>query len=817
MSELGVGAEPASAKAIADLGWPSVLAGLADRCRTGRGRRLAMALPFVETAAAARETLATMAEAQALILAGAEMRFGGLEDVHDDLSRAKKGGHLDADALVAVARTAEATTRLGQHLERHAEMAKRLATECAALPDLGHVYHPILESFDADGALLDHASPDLGPLRQSLAAIKGELERRMRVLVDEPKYADWLQDRFYTQRDDRFVVPVRADSRGYVRGIVHGTSQSGQTLFIEPEEIVDLNNRLKLAECAVLDEERRILTTLTRYVAEEAGAMIAALEAAARLDLVGAKATLCLDLDCVEPEISDGGVFDLRTARHPLMVLSKKPCVPNHIRVECGTVLVISGPNAGGKTVALKTAGLCALMVRAGLAIPAARGSVVPWFTFVGTDIGDSQSLERDLSTFSAHLVGLREWLARADRRSLLLVDEISAGTDPDQGAALAQAVLESLNQRGVTTIVTTHFERLKVLGTMGAGFANASVGFDMEALAPTFTLSLGTPGSSGALMVARRLGLEASVVDRAEALLGVEAARVDRLLGILADERRRLEEERVALLLELEDAERARVDAEKARDLARERERKAQTNAHSEAIDALRRARNEIEVLRREAQRAKGRDEIKQVDRRLRGVAAEVAKREPRRKLPPGRTPVAGELVAGVPVIVTTLGGRGEVAEPPVRDKVTVLLGGIKTVVAIGDLLIDTHRQLAPADARIKEKAAEQQAARAVQPPVALAKADDQGKAGARTPDATIDVRGERVHDALALIDRFIDDTLLTTREVVFIIHGHGTGALRRAIREHLGQHRGVERFRPGEGSEGGDGVTVLWVGAGA
>src|SRR4051812_49407813 len=524
---------------------------------------------------AARERTREITEARGLTARDARLPLGGISEIAAAIGRVRKAAALDAAELVAVASTGQGLGRLRLHLREHEVVAPRLAARGQAIADLGHVYLPILEAFDAEGRLVDHASDALGPLRRALAAIKVALEKRMGALLGDERFAPYLQDAYYTQREDRYVLPVRTDGKGFVRGIVHGTSQSGQTLFIEPEEIVDLNNRAKLAEAEVLDEERRILAKLSGWVAEEAGAFDAALAAAETLDVIASAAIIADDTVAAEPIINDAPRIGLLHARHPLMLLGDRRCVANDVTVAAGATLLVSGPNAGGKTVALKTVGLAALMVRCGHHLTAESGSAMGWFPDVRTDIGDAQSLEHDLSTFSGHMVNLRELLATAGPGSLVLIDEIAVGTDPEQGAALAQAVLEALAARGVTSIVTTHYDRLKALGATEVGgprFANASVGFDLASLEPTFKLHLGVPGSSGALAVARRMGIPEGVVERARELMGPHVVKVEDLLASVADQRRRMEEERAALLAELEaaEADRAAARAHRERSLAR-------------------------------------------------------------------------------------------------------------------------------------------------------------------------------------------------------------------------------------------------------
>ncbi|MEO7731042.1 MAG: Smr/MutS family protein, partial [Kofleriaceae bacterium] len=500
-------------------------------------------------------------------------------------------------------------------------------------------------------------------------------------------------------------------------------------------------------------------------------------------------------------------------------------CVANDIHVAAGATLLISGPNAGGKTVALKTVGLAALMVRCGHHITAESGSVMGWFGDVRTDIGDAQNLEQDLSTFTGHMIHLRELLATSGPGTLVLIDEVAVGTDPEQGAALAQAVLEALAVRGITGIVTTHYERLKALGATDPRFANASVGFDLAKLEPTFKLHLGAPGSSGALTVAKRMGIAGEIVDRARDLMGPHVVKVEDLLASVADQRRRIEEERAALLAELEEAEseRAAMRMQKARQL--ERYEKQTRAAHGEALQELRSARREIDEVRRElkarlaAETPATLDEVRAANRRLAAPGAAVARHEPQRPLPPGTPARAEQLVANAPVIVPRLGRAQVVAVLP-DERVEVRVGAMRAILPIADVLLDTHRNARRAGLGSKPVAVEStfpgSATSAPAAPGEVQLVDGVpagGKANARTVDSTVDVRGNRVDEAVDQVDRFVDESLLAGRETIFVVHGHGTGALRTAIRSHLKTHKGIDKLRPGEQAEGGDGVTVAFL----
>jgi DNA mismatch repair protein MutS2 len=817
------------AKTLEDLGWPTLVDHWAKRCATKRGEAAVRAGQLLGELEAARVRAAEVSEARKLASLDARLPLGDISDVAASIARVRKAAALDAPELVAVATTGRALAKLRAHLREHAVHAPRLAARGAALADLGHVFHPILEAFDADGKLVDHASDALGPLRRAYQSIKTTLEQRMDEALTDEKYAAYLQDSYYTQRQDRYVLPIRIDSKSFVRGIVHGTSQSGQTLFIEPEDIVDLNNRMKLAEAEIQDEERRILVKFSGWVAEEADGFDTSVAAAEALDIVAAAAILADDTIAAEPELDAAPRVALLHARHPLMLLAERRCVANDVTIAAGQTLLVSGPNAGGKTVALKTVGLAALMVRCGLHVCAESGSAMGWFTDVRTDIGDAQSLENELSTFSGHMLNLRELLATGAPGTLVLIDEIAVGTDPEQGAALAQSVLEALAARGVTGIVTTHYERLKALGApdmegpsgrSGPGndarFANASVGFNLSTLEPTFKLHMGAPGSSGALALATRMGLPAAVVEHARSLLGVAGVRVEELLANVADQRRRMEEERAALLAELELVESERAAARQVRERDRAKADKIQRAAHTEALGALKQARREIDEVRRVvrsklAAETATADDVREATKRLAPAGAAVSKHEPKRPGLPGTAPKLEQLVPGALIIVPKL-GRAQVATAPVDGRVEVRMGSLRATVPIGEVLMDSHRAA--------RKAAE--AAQAPRddkdvlggPPVVLVDGVGVGgKSGARTLETTLDVRGQRADEAVTAVDRFVDESMLAGRDAVFIVHGHGTGALRTAVRGHLSQHAAISATRAGGDGEGGDGVTVAFL----
>ena len=806
-----------SPKTAADLGWQRLLDELVRRAQTVRGQTLARALPLYEHLDAARARHVEVSEARALRDIGEPLPFfgpdWGVRHVDEALQRSAKSGALEPQALRDVALTLAAGARVRRHLIAHRE-APRLLGRAALISDLDDVSGAILDSFEEGQGtvrLHDRASPALGGLRRNALRIREELERKLERLLEGTHIAPHLQDRFFTQREERYVVPIRVDARSQVRGIVHGTSQSGQTVFVEPEDLVDLNNRLKLAELEVSEEERRILAELSRLVEDQLPRIHTNLEVLAELDLIDAKARLAIDLRATPPELmaldDDNATLDLRRARHPLMVLAEaakdepRTIVPNDILLAVGQTLVVSGPNAGGKTVALKLAGLHVLMSRAGLHIPAQEGSRVPWLGTVLSDIGDDQSIERDLSTFSAHVLALQSFLRTAARGVLVLLDEVAVGTDPAEGAALAQAVLEALADAGATAIVTTHYDRLKALPTTDARFVNASVGFDLERLMPTYELHLGVPGASGAIRVAKRLGVDDAICARATELAGAGQASLEQLLLDLEVERKRIAAERAATEAERVEAERKHAEAETRAAQAKERLEAARRGAHDEAVETLRRARAELDrtatVLRRQGGKVTS-AAVQEGKRQIEAAAKDVHAHAPQPEAPPGRPATAAELKPGVEVWVRKLNARATVTAAPKGKQVAVQAGPLKINVTVDELTI------------LEAQGKPQQSARARRGHNAF-EVPAPPKTLVRSGYNTLDVRGERVDAAVGLAEKFLDDALRTGSEAVFVIHGHGTGALRESLRKQLASFPGVSTVRPATPEEGGDGVTVI------
>jgi DNA mismatch repair protein MutS2 len=504
-------------KTLERLEWKGVLAMLSERAKTPGGRRRC-ALEAAESEAIATslfeptrrgvlERLAETGEARSILAAGAAAPLGGVSDLEQTLARARKDGVLAARELLSLASTLEITRHSKRFLEARRESAPGLADLADTLVEQRELERDIEACLEASGEVRDSASPTLAAARRDTQRIASAIQTKLSHSLRDPNIAPHLSDDYYTIRNDRYVLPVRADSRGGIRGIVHDASNSGLTLYIEPEPLVELNNQLKRAEIAIERETLRILRKLSREAGAAADAVEANIATLEVIDLAFARAELAEELDAVAPEIGDEGILQLPQLRHPL--LPTDAVVPSDLRLGSDfTALVLSGPNAGGKTVALKAAALAVLFVRAGMHVPAGEGARVDLFDAVLAHIGDEQDIRENLSTFSAHMANLADITRRAAGRSLVVLDEIGVGTDPGEGAALAQAVLETLAARGARVIATTHYNLLKEMAEVDERFANASVEFDPETLEPTYRLRMGLPGTSAGAAVGARQGI---------------------------------------------------------------------------------------------------------------------------------------------------------------------------------------------------------------------------------------------------------------------------------------------------------------------
>jgi DNA mismatch repair protein MutS2 len=784
------------------LDWPALLARLGDLAQSDRGRQLCLALPLFQSRAEAQSRMADVAEAASLLAAGEALPSLSFPEIEAHLDAVEKGIPLSAEELKQVAAQCEVTVgvrRRFEHLDRAGATgprAPRLAAIVASLSAQEDLVFHARDTFDASGELRDSASPELFRLRrerdQMAVRARSEAERALH----SEEYAPYLQDEYVTLREDRFVLPLRASFKSMGLGIVHDTSGSGETVFVEPTRIVELNNRLKVAEIEIRRESRRILEELAALIAGAAPALRADREILTQLDVVFAAARLGHASDAVPVELVAEPVVDLAALRHPLLALrpageaaaARRPSTPKVVAndVTLGQVpgksdariLVISGPNAGGKTVLLKAVGLAALAARAGLLIPTGGGGRIGFFDRVLADIGDQQSVLGDLSTFSAHLTNVGRILeaAGADHGAnvLVLCDELMAGTHPEQGAALARATLEALADSTALVITTTHYDSLKGLTEGDPRFRNAGMEYDLAHLRPTFRLKDGLPGRSYALDIAARMGLPEAVLARARALVGAGSLGLEEILRDLEKREATLAGAQAALEQAREDLEDARRDLEQrigeeaaAAQSLTQRERQLAASSREVIDRAVRDAREAIKDVVREVRQA-------------RTLPAALAAREKLEK-------TAEAARAGLPAPAT-----------PELD-----VARLREALANRALGVSSDKK---------------PAAR----PASSGKADARGPRSAPAPSEevpltiqtrsnSVDVRGQRADEALRAVEAFLDQAALDGADTIFVIHGHGTGALRKAVREFLAVSPYVGRFRPGGPGEGGDGVSVV------
>jgi DNA mismatch repair protein MutS2 len=812
-------------KTASELDWPRLLERVAAFCQSEAGARSVLALLPETSFELARERMERTREALALVDVAA-LPAAPRDDREPALDALARGDRLDARTLLGLSQLLERRARLAQYLERHASQAPHLGAWLATAPELARLEQLLEHCIGADGSLLDQAAPELASARRGAHAARDQLRQRLGELLD--RLAPALSGQYLAERDGRFVLPVRADAPFRVDGLVLGSSASGSTLYVEPRETHELGNRLQVAQARVRAEEARVLDLLNAALAAELDRVRQAHAALVEADVLRAIALYGKEHGALALLPEPIARLDLKQMRHPLLLGGSTAVVANDLVIEAGRAVIVSGPNAGGKTVALECFGLAAWMARTGLPIVAAPGSSVGWFETVLTDIGDHQSLMHSLSTFSAHVATVADALARASSATLVLIDELGGGTDPDEGAALAVAVVEALVARGAAVCVTTHHERLKAFAAEHPCLTNAAVGFDRERLAPTFALEYGAPGASSALSVAERFGIEGSVIARAAELLpeGVIAGRA--LLRELDEQRSRL-----ASASAEADAERERAAA-LTRELTAERQRRAsqergRLSLETETVlEEVQRAR--VRLREAETRLGRGSDasaalvEARRATNELaRFVAIGGALRETIKALEPAPEPLGppvswAELAVGAAVTLPAMGATGTVLSKPRRDQVTVAIGAIKTTVGIEALSLTSPSADAP---RAKSAALSRASAQARPAHRAIAPAAGRSQSALataaepmRTRQNTLVLVGERVESALERLDAFIDGVLRESEPYAFVVHGHGTGALRSAVREHLGRHPNVRRHAPASRDDGGDALTVFWLG---
>jgi len=789
-------------KHLSTLEYPKIGEAVSKHASFSAGEEKARQLRPTTNPAEVRARLDTTTEARLLLEEHPGTSVGGAHDVRPLIPTAERGRALSPADLLDTRDTLLAGKRLQRSLSRVANEFPHLAQISGRVRPCDDLVEEIGRCIDERGDIRDDASPELARIRREVDSAHGRIQNRLDSIISSSRNSSYLQEAMITRREGRYVIPVKAQYKDRIPGVVHDRSASGVTFFVEPLSVVDLNNAWRELQLDEEEEIRRILSSLSQLVSQRGDAIEITVEALADLDLAFAKARYAEEIDGAPADIvplanrgddHPGSTVRLLGARHPL--LHPDQVVPIDVELDDDTyMLVITGPNTGGKTVSLKTVGLLTLMTQAGLHIPAESGSTISPFTGIYADIGDEQSIEQSLSTFSAHMTNIVSFLDRADRHSLVLLDELGAGTDPAEGSALARALLEHFRRRGSTTFVATHYPELKSYAQLTNGVRNASVEFDTESLSPTFKLTIGLPGRSNALTIARRLNLPERIVKEARDMVSAEDLRTQDML----DDIHRL---RMSMAQEREEAHTGRVAARQTAEELQERlasiEEERQEilkQARQEAEETLETVRSEVRQLRRRLRAAAAPvEEVTAAEEQLESLERQAAKIKPRKPAPPAEVSKHLEehlrqpIEAGDTVWVRPLNAKGEVLR--VDDgEAEVQVGRVRT--------------------QVRLTALESREAETEEP---LAEDVQVSSAPAQSPGGSIDFRGQTVDETLIELDHYLDQAMRAGLSQVQVIHGKGTGALRRAVRDALSRHPLVKDFEGGDYREGGEGVTVV------
>ncbi|PWI58509.1 endonuclease MutS2 [Sulfoacidibacillus thermotolerans] len=780
-------------RALQILEYEKIQIEVAQYCLTVYGRERVLEMVPLDSPEAVAKALRMTAEAATFYRIKGEAPFAVTIDLRSAIKRAKLGSVLSASELLAVGLTARGARKMRRQIDEIAQeheldsfvqFSEELMIE-KSLED------EIFFCIDEEGLVADRASNDLRDIRQNMRTVQMRIKRTLDELIRSPSIQKHLQEQIVTLRGDRYCLAVRADSQHAVRGVVHDVSASGSTLFIEPERVAQLSNELKRLETAQEREIERILARLSALVSESSSSLFRVIEAIGQLDFALAKARYAQVHKAIEPRLTTEPRLFIRKGRHPL--LDKERAIALDVRIgDDFTTLVITGPNTGGKTVTLKTIGLFVVMALSGLFLPAAEGTEIGWFSEVFADIGDEQSIEQNLSTFSSHMTNIIQILERADRHSLLLFDELGAGTDPTEGAALAMAILDDLHNRSIRVVATTHYAELKAYAYTTEATMNASMEFDVDTLSPTYRLLLGIPGRSNAFAIARRLGLSESILTVANEKLSTQDVRVEDLIGKLQQSVKIAQEEEEKWKVAHAQAERLRQELLDLRqteeELSQVRRKKAEAELRMQMIRAQREAEQILADLRE--LRAKGAKQVK--DHELTAQKKrleELIPNEALRALPASKRQKA--VTVGDEVRVLTLAGQKAtvIAEIPGKDELMVAVGAMKMKVRRED--VELMRK-----------------AKTIDPPVVTI------SRAATDVLPSLDLRGTTVEEAIREIDQYLDRALLAGYQKVSLIHGKGTGALRKGVQSYLRNHPHIQSMRLGSQGEGDGGVTVIELG---
>ena len=736
--------------------------------------------------------------------------LGGLADVRESLNHAAKiGAILDPDELLKIQKVAQIPTDIHKAFEkRDREEFPNLFSIVDALPVFRELVEAIVYCINPDGIVLDRASSKLRSIRRKLSRLREDVHQKLEATLRSPEHQKAIQEPVITSRNNRYVIPIKQEARSAFRGVVQGQSTSGATFFVEPLEIVQMNNALHEAAEAEHREIRRILLDLTDCVRENLHELTLTLDLLAELDFLNAKARFSLALNAVEPKINTRGIIKLIEARHPILEFhiqdTKKSdaddsedlperVVPTNIHIgKTFNTLIITGPNTGGKTIVLKTVGLLTLMAQSGLHIPAEHGSQIAVFDTVFADIGDDQGIEQSLSTFSSHITKIAEMLKKIEhaKHSLVLLDEIGAGTDPSEGTALGMALLDWLGERQVNTVVTTHYGALKAYAHTQKHMENASMEFDWTTLRPTYRLQVGVPGSSNAVKIAARLGMPPELLDEAEAHLGTNAVAVEDLLVRLQETQNALEIEREFLQRKLQDAEAAHQKHTQLLQMLQTERNTLKQEAENEARHIVADARRTIERLvsnirKEQASKASIQDAFSKIETTKKSLQQKQSKKQ-QPKQPKLKVSV------GDKVRVKKLGKFGEVTAIKSRGKMPlhILVGNMQMQAAYHEIdSVHPKQETSHLSTSVLD--------------IQYTKAN--------TVSSELNIRGLLVKEALGITDKYLDDAYLAGIPTVRILHGKGTGALSKAVQAELRENPRVAKYQFAPHNQGGEGVTVV------
>ena len=781
------------------LEWPKLLEALGQEAASSLGKEQCASLPLAEDLSTARH-LQTETQEMVRILEGDHpLPLLNFPDIRDILIRVKKEGVLEGTELRDVSLVLGFGQSAKSLLHYHADLCPTLAQHGQGLQDVVWVKRSIDHCIDSHGLVRETATPELMELTHKLQGLRHTMRRKLEHMLTSQEYEEPLQEKFFAEREGRYVLPVKTERQHAVDGIVHDISSSGATVFIEPRHLIELNNAIKFADLQVAQETRRILQDLSRLVMESADAIQDNLDQLAQIDILMAKAKLSQKLHGTPIKLISQQTIRLYQARHPLLMLTKDVVVPNFINISGDTrMFIISGPNAGGKTVSLKMVGLFALMVRVGLFPPCSPDSEIGLFSRIFADIGDTQDLAKDLSSFSGHImnmIGLLTDMEETPRSqagsTLVLLDEVGSSTDPVEGAALAEALLCYLSKQGCTVLVTTHYPSLKTLALRNPEAHNASQEFNLDTLSPTYRLLDGIPGGSSALEIAGRLGLDSKIIRHAESLIERPDHDLARVFQALQDSQRRLDEEVQQATQLLEEAKRRQQEAEALKQSMQQQEREDRQRYrkqwHREFSQAQRTLHDLLDTLKKEPSPEK----FKNAQQRLSSL-----NRQTLEQLTPPQEESTRTLHEGDWVEIESLGTQGLLLEEP---------GGKKQVsIQVGSRTLKTSpsglRLIAPTRGT---------ATKSLSTP--RTRTTEFISSSPLRYEKILDVRGSRVEETLDMLELTLDRAMASQTKYVKIIHGRGTGALQSSIRHYCRTSPYIKVFRAGEPSEGGDGVTII------